>query len=227
MSKVKEIVYMILDQLKGFSDDFTYTEDHIIYQVNNYRALLLKQRYSDIRKQIPNSNYSTKCISLHSTDTICGEDEDFYLKSVEPIPDTMMIGNTKIHPCDFFSGDISFISRERMRYAGSSRFTQNIIYGTIGPDNHLYLKSNNPQFAHLEKVQVTAVFEDITDALPQGNCDIMEMELPLETALIPVVIELIVKEFTQAQYKPEDKVNDATDNLSEINAPRYKVPQGN
>ena len=55
---------MIADELELFSDDATYTEDHIIYLLGKYRAFLLKQRYADIKKQIPESNYQTICLDL-------------------------------------------------------------------------------------------------------------------------------------------------------------------
>ena len=53
MNTYKELVYMCLDELKGSSDDFTYTEDHIVFLLTKYRVFLLKQRYSDIKKPIP------------------------------------------------------------------------------------------------------------------------------------------------------------------------------
>ena len=53
----REIVYACLDILKLTSDDSLYTEDHIIFLANKARTLLLKQRYSDIKKRIPESNY--------------------------------------------------------------------------------------------------------------------------------------------------------------------------
>ena len=34
MSTYRELVYLVLDELKGTSDDFTYTEDHIIFLLN-------------------------------------------------------------------------------------------------------------------------------------------------------------------------------------------------
>ena len=54
--KWREAIYMVLDEIKGSSDDFTYTKEHIAFLLGKYRALLLKQRYSDIRRQIPESN---------------------------------------------------------------------------------------------------------------------------------------------------------------------------
>jgi hypothetical protein len=48
---------MCLDELHLTSDDSLFNEDHILFLINKYRAFLLKQRYSDIKKQIPESNY--------------------------------------------------------------------------------------------------------------------------------------------------------------------------
>ena len=64
MSTYRELVYLVLDELKGTSDDFTYTEEHIMFLLSKYRAFLLKQKYNDIKKQIPESNYQTICIDL-------------------------------------------------------------------------------------------------------------------------------------------------------------------
>ena len=44
MSKYSELVYMVLDELKGMSDDFSFTEDHIVFLLDKYRAFILKQR---------------------------------------------------------------------------------------------------------------------------------------------------------------------------------------
>ena len=65
MTTYREAIYMCLDLLKGISDDFTYTEEHIAYLLDKCRALLLKQRYgNDPRKLVPYSNYQTLSVSI-------------------------------------------------------------------------------------------------------------------------------------------------------------------
>ena len=64
---------MTLDQLKLVSDDATYTVEHVLFLSNKYRSLLLKQSYSDIKKQIPESNYQTICLDLIEVPAISGE----------------------------------------------------------------------------------------------------------------------------------------------------------
>ena len=73
MSTYKEIVYSVLDEIKSISDDSLFTEYHVIFLAEKYRTFLLKQRYSDIKKQIPESNYQTIRLDLIEVPAISGE----------------------------------------------------------------------------------------------------------------------------------------------------------
>ena len=226
MSTYKELIYMCLDELKLYSDDASYTEEHVIFLLGKYRTFLLKQRYSDIKKQIPESNYQTICLDLIEVPAISGEpcEGGSYLRSKEKIPFLMKIGNPRVYPIDYYQGEITYVSRDRMRYVGYNKYLQNIIYASLGPDNYLYFKSFNPQFLYLEKVRMTGIFEDTLAAselqCPDENgdivCDILDREFPIENALIPPLIQLVVEELTKAEYKPEDKENNSDDDLSEV-----------
>ena len=57
MKTYRQLVYLVLDELKLMSDDSTYTEDHVISLLSTYRSFLWKQRYADVRKEIPLENY--------------------------------------------------------------------------------------------------------------------------------------------------------------------------
>ena len=226
MSTYKELVYMCLDELKLYSDDALYTEEHIMFLLGKYRTFLIKQRYSDVKKQIPESNYQTICLDLIEVPAISGEpcEGGFYLRSKEKIPFLMKIGNPRVYPIDYYQGEITYVSRDRMRYVGYNKYLQNIIYASLGPDNYLYFKSFNPQFLYLEKVRMTGIFEDTLAASElqcpdeSGNtvCDVLDREFPIEAALVPPMIELVVKELLGAEYRPDDKTNDAKDELSEV-----------
>lgn len=226
MSTYKELVYMCLDELKLYSDDALYTEEHIMFLLGKYRTFLIKQRYSDVKKQIPESNYQTICLDLIEVPAILGEpcEGGSYLRSKEKIPFLMKIGNPRVYPIDYYQGEITYVSRDRMRYVGYNKYLQNIIYASLGPDNYLYFKSFNPQFLYLEKVRMTGIFEDTLAASglqcpdESGNtvCDVLDREFPIENALIPPLIQLVVEELTKAEYKPEDKENNSDDDLSEV-----------
>ena len=224
MNSYKELTYMVIDELKLSSDDSTFTQDHIIFLLNKYRSFILKQRYSDLRKPIPESNYQTLCLELIEVPAISGEpcEGGSYLRSKDKLPITMRIGNPRVYPIDFYQGEITYVSRDRMRYVGYNKFLQNIIYCSIAPDGYLYFKSWNPQFLYLENVKFTAIFEDASAASDyecpsEGEdvaCDILDRQFPLEDSLIPVLISLVVKELSGPRDSDEDKNNDANDNLS-------------
>lgn len=224
--KYKDIVYMVLDEIKSTSDDAFFTEEHVLLLVNNYRNFILKQRYSDIKKPIPESNYQTICLNLIQVPAIAGVPcgGGTFLRSKEKVPFMMKIGTPKVYPINYYLGEITYVSRERMRYVGYNKYLQNIIYASLGPDNYLYLQSSNPQYLYLEKIRLTGIFENIEsvsdllcdDSGDSINCDIMDKTFPIEDALVPPIIELVVKELLGAEYRPKDETNDAKDELSEV-----------
>lgn len=214
---------MVLDELKLSSDDAQFTEDHVMFLLNKYRAFLLKQRYSDIKKQIPESNYQTICLDLIQVPAISGDicEGGTYLRSKEKVPFLMQIGTPRVYPLDYYQGEITYVNRDRMRYIGYNKFLQNIIYCSIGPDNYLYFKSFNPQYLYLEKVKFTGIFQDSMQAsdlqCPDDNgdiiCNSIDRTFPIEDALTPPLIELVVKELTNSIYKSDDESNNAKDDL--------------
>lgn len=223
MSTYRELTNLVLDELKGNSDDFHFTEDHIIFLLGKYRAFLLKQRYSDIKKHIPENNYQTICLELIEVPAISGEpcEGGSFLRSKQKLPFLMNIGIPRVYPQNYYIGDITYVSRDRMRYVGHNKYLGNIIYCSIAPDNYLYLKSPNPQFLYLEKIRMTGVFQDAisasnlqcSDSEPE-ICGILDTNFPIEDALVPPLVELIVRELSSNMYRPKDELNNSKDDLA-------------
>ena len=224
MTTFRELVYLVLDELKLSADDAYFTEEHVVFLLGKYRGLLLKQQYKDVKKEIPESNFQTLCLDLIQVPAITGEpcEGGTYLRSKEKIPFLMNIATPRVYTEDYYQGDITYVSRERMRYVGYNRWLPNIIYASIGPDNYLYFKSFNPQYLYLEKARLTGIFEDPEKASQfecdksEDSCDVLDMPFHLEEALIPQVVQLVVKELSRPEYLPEDTSNNSHDDLSGI-----------
>jgi hypothetical protein len=224
MSTFRQLTYICLDKLKLVSNDSHLQEEHILYLLSTTRAFLLKQRYGDIKKQIPESNYQTLCLELEKIEAIDGLpcEGGYYLRTTKEVPATLPLGTTRLYTSgSFYKGDITFVSRDRMRYVGHNDWMKNIIYASLDPSNRIYMNSQNSQFLYLKEAKLTAVFEDSEAAseLSCDNdgdavCDIMEREFPIEDALIAPLIELVVKELQPVVTAPEDEDNDADDSLS-------------
>lgn len=228
MSTYRELTNMVLDELKIISDDSHFQEEHVIFLLDKYRSLILKQKYEKEKQEMPESNYQTICLDLEKIPSydgdVCGGRG--YLRSKQKIPTLMYMTQPKVGTTDYFSGNIEYTNRDRFKYTGNNKYLQNIIYSTIGPGDKLYVKSSNPQAYYLDKVTLTGIFEDSSKAAElacekdgdeDGSaCDVLDKSFPLEEALIPNLIQAVVKELGAALYNAEDDQNNANDELGTL-----------
>ena len=226
--KVNELIYVILDNLKITSDDSYITEGHVLFLCKKYRSFLIKKEQEKERSTGDiASEFETQqiCLDLEKVPAIDGDPctGGYYLKSIQQIPKLLEGNQPRVYPVDYYQGtNISYVSRDKMRYVGTNPYLQNIIYVSLGPDFKLTLKSNNPQFFYLKKLRLSGVFEDFDkaadllcdDAGSPASCDPLDMEFPIRDYLVPMLIELVTKEIGGSKYSAADKVNDANDNLS-------------
>lgn len=224
MATYRQMVHMCLDEIKVASDDAYLTQEHVIFLLSKYRALLIKQELEK-NKEISSDNYQTLCLDLEESDLIEGMPcEGKVLKSTVKIPTLESDTIPHVFLNSYFLSEIAYVSKERFRYVGYNKWLQNIIYATVGPDDYLYLKSSNPQYLYLRHIKLEGIFEDpesVSELLCDsdnegGNCDVLDTKFPLDDYLIPQCIQLTVKELIGAVYRPRDSRNNASDELSEL-----------
>jgi len=76
----------------------------------------------------------------------------------------------------------------------------------------------------LERIKLSAVFEDFEEASNlscdeegnQDDCDIMEKEFPLESYLVPALINDVVKQLLGSRYILRDSYNNSRDDIADI-----------
>jgi hypothetical protein len=228
--KIKEIIYSCLDLSKAATSDDSYiTEELVLFLCRKYRALLIKKEQDKKAATETMDTFEQQqiCLDLEKVPAIDGEPctGGYYLRTTQPIPKILEGTQPQVYPIDYYQGtNISYISKDRMRYVGTNKYLQNIIYSSIAPNLHLYLKSSNPQFLYLKKIRMSATFEDLEEVAPllcdedggDKSCDVMEMDFPIREYLVPILIDLVVKELVGAEYKPEDEGNNAKDDLSNM-----------
>lgn len=217
--------------LKGISDDFTYTEEHLLFLLKKYRSFLIKKEQDkekgsqDVASEF---EYQQICLDLEKVPAMDGEPctGGYYLRTKQKIPKILEGTQPRVYPLDYYQGiNISYVTRDRMRYVGTNPYLGNIIYTSVGPDLHLYLNSNNPQFLYLKRLRMSAVFEDMDEAAgllcdsegEDQSCDVLDMEFPIRDYLVPMLIELVVKELSGSFLRRADETNNAKDDLPEVN----------
>lgn len=215
MTTYKELIYIILDLVKGSSDDFSLNENHIAFLLNKYKGSLIAQKYKD-SNQIDKSNFETICLPLE-IESNC---EEIILKASMKLPS--YIGNLTIYTEIF--DKISEVKNERFKYAGNGKFGARMIYSTIVPSNILYLKSRNRQLAYLKTVRISGVFLENT---AKYSCETRESEelacadefdrpFIIEEGLVPLLIQSVLNDILQASYRMGDSLNNGRDDLSDL-----------
>lgn len=216
MTTYREAIYMCLDLIKGNSDDFSYTEDHIAYLLDKFRALLLKQRYgNDPKKHVPYSNYQTLNVEIDLSD-----ESKQTLKSVNQIPYMLQLGIPRIITTEenYYDYRFEFTSRERLPFVGYNKFLNKITYCAINEENYILvqnkkLKDNN--YINPSTFKIVGIFEnprEVEDekSFKEGS-DELDRNIPIEESLITTLIEMVVKELLGASWRPADTTNNATD----------------
>lgn len=220
---------MVLDLLKERSDDSFYTEEHILFLAKKFRSLLLERKYKNSRNQtfssMSDANTQRICIDIEPEELIPYGCSNTWLKSVQKIPATLSVSNTKLSVVNnLLFSHITYIPAERMPYVGYNKWLHKILYAAKSSDGHLYLTSHNAQFVHLQRVEMEGVFADPEEAAMMScdadaeNCDVMEMDFPLEDALIPSCIEMVAQELAGPRYAPDDRTNNDNDDLANVAA---------
>ncbi len=233
MATFREIVYMALDLMKEHSDDAYYTEEHILFLAQKARAFLLEKKYKGSRnapfQAMSEENRQTVCLDLEPATGLTGGCAGGWLKSTAKVPAVLCSTSLDVHPVsDVLPTHLSYIPVERMPYVGHNRWLKGIIYCARSSDGYLYLHSVNRQFMFLEKVTARGVFANPEEAAgiacdESGNAactDVLDTVFPLEESLVTSCIELIVNELSGSRYAPEDKQNNAKDDLGEARVTR-------
>jgi hypothetical protein len=230
---VKEIVYICLDLAKAAaSDDSFLNEEHTLFLLKKYRSFLIKKEQEKDKSSTDVASefeYQQICLDLERVPAIDGGPctGGYYLRTKQKIPKILEGNEPRVYPVDFYQGiNVCYVSRDRMRYIGTNKYLQNIIYASLGPDLHIYLNSGNPQFMYLKKLRLSGVFEDVDEVSEylcddDGNtdgvsCDFLDSTFPIREYLVPTLIELVVKELVGSSYRPKDSTNNAADDLADL-----------
>ena len=218
MATYRELISLITDQVKGGSDDFSFTDAHIAFLIDKYRALLIEKKYNG--KDPGSENKVDLCVKL-KLKSIDKCKDVFESTSVDKLPS--MIGDYSIEAGEL---TISSANTDRFRHALSGEFAAKTIYGTIGGDRHLKLKGLDPRMKYLNEVRITCMPASIPDRKllcdqseegQGGECaDSYDITIPLEEGLVMPLIDAVRKDILSTMYNADDYKNNGMDDLPDV-----------
>ena len=100
MATYREIVYLVLDEIKSSNGDSNITENHVIFLANQYRLFLLEQKKKkDGESELSSANQQTICLNLEKTEAIPDLEycNGIYLRSIEELPDLLNENSANVY----------------------------------------------------------------------------------------------------------------------------------
>ncbi len=224
MQTYRSMIYMVFDELKINSDDSVWETDHVVFLLNKYRAFLLKQRYKDLKKDVPFQAYQQLLVEMGDS-TILGTAS--LSKSKKTIPNIINFNGIELESSvspvlngtvNNFTYDFNLITIDRFKYIGINKWIKNCIYCAFDYSKYLLMKSSSDVTLPSEAI-VNAVLDDPRDIInfmdekdiPE---DLIDLPFPIEEAQVTPILELVIKELGTANYLPEDGLNNAKDDFT-------------
>ncbi len=215
MITYRELVYMILDECKQTYDDSRIEPEHIIFLINKYRAIFIKQRYGGIKKNVPKPYYQTFTVPSSAYDNLILGDFKSIKTSIQ-IPNILNVHGTLLETIVSFKDDseldaipIAFINPERFKFVGNNPWLKDFIYTTISHDNYFCIKGYVQKYFG-KALLIKAIFENPMELSTEEPLDVI---CPIEHALIQPIVESVLKELLPILYIPTDVKNDSADDL--------------
>lgn len=239
MKTYREVVFAISDSLKKLSDDSLLEIEHYIYFINKYRALLIKQRYLDKKKEIPLAFYQRLNVGFDTN----LPSKDIY-KSMKRIP--VSVDNGIIHSYTYVSFDgigsmnLNLINPQRFKVIGYNKWLKNELYVTIDLDKYMYIRGQSITPIAIQNedgsinyaIDETSEYQFILDALSGSlllydtildnpieadifnninTLDVLDLEFPCDESLVQTIIELVINEISKLNGIQRDNTNNAAD----------------
>jgi hypothetical protein len=212
MATLNELIYDVRERHNAYSDDSNLSDEHIAFNIKNFRNTLLQQYMSNLRHGVPMNALQVICLDME-IDKQCFDKFDV-IKSMIKIPKTVNnTGRSDIHRIHTegsrFTKNINVIDYGRLPFISASRYIGSQLYISIDQFNHLIAYNTLNKHILLETLQLEGVFEDIELAYDL-SCE--KNELPFEESKFPMPEEMITPLINQVSNTLLNKKNIPIDN---------------
>lgn len=211
MNTYRELVYMILDELKMKTDDNSLEVEHIVAILDKYRAAIIRQRFgTTIKRFIPTAYYQLLEIDVDPTTKL----------SLKQLPNLIDLNSLELSteitaPNVYNAFKITLVNSARFGFLGYNKFLSSILYATINRDNYLECKYTGTMpsrfyiYGILERPQAILDFND-------DPINPLDIPFPLEATSIAELMAMALKEVADVRIFPfRDKNNAKEDELAQ------------
>jgi hypothetical protein len=221
----EEAVYEILEIIRGnqLSDDIDIDTREVEFQLDNARAVFLRQEFNKPGRLIDNNLVQDLgCVTLEEADPAdCCEIDTgcSILRTVEEIPKAIHLFDgpaiTRVGPVNKMNIKYSFVSYEQAVFSGNGKYNQQAIFAFL-LNNRIYLTTKNKKAWLLDKINIRGVFEKPSEASEFVDCDnnpcyTMASNYPINNWMYPFIRDMVLEKYGISLKMPKDNTNNADD----------------
>jgi len=220
MATKNEIIYSIMDKLSPhLTDDNEISIREISFEIDNVRALFLRNELNKNRTIDSNIIQDLGCVEMEISDTAeCCEVSSGckIIRTKLEIPTAIELHNstalTRVGPVDKMEQDYSFISSTRAKFTGNGKYNQNNIYAFLH-NKKIYLVSKNDKLKFIKYINIAGVFENPEDvglfsSCSGETCYTFNSKYPINSWMINHITDAVYNKFITTLNIPLDKTND-------------------
>lgn len=230
MATYNEIAYDIIELLKNnqISDDVDISLEHVLYHVNNQRALWIRNEYNKPGRKIDQHLVQDLgCLRIIEVDAAecCSVSTDcIALRTEKKIPALIELHSgsalQRVGPVNKLAIPYSVTTGTVSSFNLHNKYTGQDIQAVFLND-YIYLIIPNPSQQGLEYINVRAIIANPADMV-EFRCDdsgdpcfSYDDEYPINNWMLPYIKEQILQQFGMSIQLPKDDDNNAKDNLSQ------------
>lgn len=229
---LSQIVYEIRERYKLMNDDSWPQNAYIEYLVNNARAVVMQQRYSDPRNIPASQEYQAITDTLDSTG-MSNRILPAIIRTSNINTSLKVHGYTTSTQGYDINKAIQFnvVPFDRLPYVGASQFTSDLIYCALTPEMKIVLNSGNDMHKLIDKIYIRGLFENPVDAYLQSLIDgftqytyeqyVKTEQYPISNSILLDVNKIVDAKMEKLLSITKDTLNDGTEERLDKN------PQGN
>lgn len=213
---LNECLYDIRESLKLLNIDSDKTDRHIIFLMNTYRSLVIRQQVSNKPGEFRNQLTQTLYMQLELVDktrfpqyATTGVD---ILSTVKVLPSTIgeqLYKDIEINPVNLLGPEIEVISKSRAKEINFA--PKGFVYAFREDDGKIKFLSPHLTSLNLSEVAVTVILEDPESILTIHD-SIEDLDIyPITANLWINVKQMVMEHIAREMSVPTDLINNAKD----------------
>lgn len=208
------------------SDDSKFDYLYYLDLIEQNRAVDLRNEYNKLRS-IHSSVVQKLCLEIEIVDSYICCDGLFtgctLMKTKVKVPDTIELhqkdGIINVMPPDIKAASFIYTTMDRAKDVGNTLISANLIYA-FTYDGYIWITSKKPNYKLIDKIIIQAVFTNPYKAgqLDCNHCMTYDDNYPLTEWMWQSLTKgKVLQELIGSQYMPQDEVNNAKDDKTDLN----------